>query len=98
MRLLHTMNSRTPEASHLAMTGPSSRLASSSFSHEDWLRTSVCCEGTEMQGKISWPLVIERVTASSVPSSVAHASLASTSAVTREAGMMGRPSSSLAVR
>ena len=42
----------------------------------------------------SWPLVIERVSASSVPSSDAHASRASTSAVTRDVGMIGRPSSS----
>ena len=41
----------------------------------------------------SWPLVIERVTAS-VPSSDAHASRASTSAVTRDVGMIVRPSSS----
>ncbi len=42
----------------------------------------------------SWPLVIERVIASSVPSSVGHASRASTSAVTLDVGMMGLPSSS----
>ncbi len=41
----------------------------------------------------SWPLVIERVTASSVPSSVAHASHTSTSSVTLDVGM-GLPSSS----
>mmetsp|Transcript_41415 Transcript_41415/g.86542 ORF Transcript_41415/g.86542 Transcript_41415/m.86542 type:complete len:371 (+) Transcript_41415:2304-3416(+) len=94
MRSFHATYSRTPDASHLAITGPSARLASSSFSHEGWLRNTVCCDGAETRGMTSWPLVIERVTASSVPSSVAHASRASTSAVTRDVGMMGRPSSS----
>ena len=42
----------------------------------------------------SWPLVIERVTASSVPSSVANATHTSTSAVTLDVGRMGLPSSS----
>jgi hypothetical protein len=41
----------------------------------------------------SRPLVIERVTASSVPSSIAHASRTSASAVTLDVGMMGWPSS-----
>jgi hypothetical protein len=42
----------------------------------------------------SWPLVIERVTASSVPSAVTHTSRTSTNAVIRDVGMMGLPSSS----
>ena len=77
------------------MTWPSARLASSSFSHDGWLHSAFCCDGATMRGMTSCPRAIERVTASSVPSSVAHASLASTSAVTRDVGMIGLPSSSL---
>ena len=67
-------------ASHFAITGPSASLASSSFSHDGWLRSAVCYDGAPMRGMTSCPRVIERVTASSVPSSVtvAHASFAST--------------------
>jgi hypothetical protein len=44
-------------------------------------------------GMTNCPRVIERVTASNVPSSEAHASCASTRAVTRDCGMIGLPSS-----
>jgi hypothetical protein len=61
-------------------------------SHEGWLRNTVCCDGAETRGMTSWPLVIERVTASSVPSAVAHAA---PPLPLWDFGMMGQPPSSL---
>jgi hypothetical protein len=76
------MYSSTPDAYHFAMTGPRARFASSSFSHDGWLRRAFCCDGADIRGMTSCPRVIERVTASNVPSSEAHASRASTRSVT----------------
>ena len=68
-------------ANHFAMTGPSARLASSSFSHDGWLRSAVCCDGAAMRDLRGHR--VERLLASR------------NSAVTRDVGMIGRPSSSL---
>jgi hypothetical protein len=90
----HATYASTPDANHFAMTGPRARFASLSFSHDGWLRRAFCCDGANIRGMTSCPRVIERVTASNVPSSEAHASRACTRAVTWDCGMIGLPASS----
>ena len=48
MRSFHATYSRTPVASHLALTGPRASLAFGSFSHDGWFRRNVCCEGGQL--------------------------------------------------
>ena len=93
-RSFHATYSRTPVASHFAITGPSASLAFGSFSHDGWFRKNVCCEGRATLGITSLPATMVAVTASSVPSSDSHPAWASTSAVTRVRGIIGRPCSS----
>ena len=70
MQSFHETYSRTPVASHFAITGPRASLAFGSFCHDGWYRRNVCCEGRATLGINSLPATMVTVTRQAFPTPI----------------------------